>query len=162
MGNVVSAGVGQAPARQAAIFAGLPSEVGATTINKVCGSGLKSVMLAAQAIKADEGELFVCGGMENMSRAPYLVGGRTGDLRFGHAQLTDSLLLDGLWDPFENWAMGDAGEFIAAQFNISRKELDEYACQSHQKAIRAIDEGKFSSEIVPVEVPSEERPGLNF
>ena len=109
MGNVVSAGLGQNPARQAAIFSGLPSSVGAVTINKVCGSGLKAVMLAAQAVRAGDGRLFVAGGMENMSRAPYLVDGRTGALRYGHAQLTDALLNDGLWDPFENWGMGDAG-----------------------------------------------------
>ncbi len=142
MGNVVSAGLGQAPARQAAISAGLPVSVGATTINKVCGSSLKAVMLAAQAVKAGDGNLFICGGMENMSRAPYLVEGRTGNLRFGHAQLTDALLYDGLWDPFENWAMGDAAEFIADEFRISRQAMDEYAYQSHQKAIAAADAGQ--------------------
>lgn len=154
MGNVVSAGLGQGPARQAAIFAGLPANVGASMVNKVCGSSLKAVVLAAQAIKAGDGELYVCGGMESMSRAPYLVEGRTGALRFGHAQLTDALLLDGLWDPFENWAMGDAGEFIAREFNISRQAMDEYAYSSHQKALAAIDNGKFSKEIVPVEIPT--------
>ena len=153
MGNVVSAGLGQAPARQAAISAGLPVSVGATTINKVCGSSLKAVMLAAQAVKAGDGNLFICGGMENMSRAPYLVEGRTGNLRFGHVQLTDALLHDGLWDPFENWAMGDAAEFIADEFNVSRQAMDEYAYHSHQKAICALDAGRFTSEIVPVEIP---------
>ncbi|HSO28182.1 MAG TPA: acetyl-CoA C-acyltransferase, partial [Anaerolineales bacterium] len=118
MGNVVSAGLGQNPARQAAIFGGLPASVGATTLNKVCGSGLKAVMLAAQAVRAGDGELFVAGGMENMSRAPYLVAGRSGDLRYGHAQLTDALLHDGLWDPFENWSMGEAAEFIADEFEV--------------------------------------------
>ena len=152
MGNVVSAGLGQAPARQAAIFAGLPSTVGATTVNKVCGSGLKTVMLAAQSIRAGDGDLFVTGGMENMSRAPYLVDGRTGALRFGNAQLTDSLVFDGLWDPFEDWSMGNAAEFIAEEFEISRQEMDEFAYQSHQKAIDAIVKGKFKEEIVPVEV----------
>ena len=152
MGNVVSAGLGQAPARQAAIFSGLPSTVGATTINKVCGSGLKAVMLAAQAIRAGEGDLFVTGGMESMSRAPFLVDGRTGNLRFGHQELTDALLLDGLWDPFEDWSMGNAAEFIAEVYDISREEMDRYACDSHMKAIKAIETGKFKAEIVPVEI----------
>lgn len=152
MGNVVSAGLGQAPARQAAIFSGLPSTVGATTINKVCGSGLKAVMLAAQAIHAGEGDLFVTGGMESMSRAPFLVDGRTGNLRFGHQELTDALLLDGLWDPFEDWSMGNAAEFIAEVYDISREEMDQYACDSHMKAIKAIETGKFKAEIVPVEI----------
>ena len=153
MGNVVSAGEGQAPARQASIFAGLPDTVGATTINKVCGSGLKAVMLAAQAVRAGDGALYVAGGMENMSRAPYLVDGRTGSLRYGHAQLTDALILDGLWDPFEDWGMGDAAEFIADEFEVTRLQMDEYALASHQKAIAAIDSGKFKAEIIPVEVP---------
>jgi acetyl-CoA C-acetyltransferase len=153
MGNVVSAGLGQNPARQAAIFAGLPEEVGATTINKVCGSGLKAVMLAAQAIRAGDSHLFVAGGMENMSRAPYLVDGRTGSLRFGHAQLTDALLNDGLWDPFENWGMGNAAEFIAQEFGVTRQAMDDFALASHQKAIAASDEGRFKDEIVPVELP---------
>ena len=153
MGNVVTAGEGQAPARQAAIYAGLPASVGATTINKVCGSGLKAVMLAAQAIKAGEGDLFVAGGMESMSRAPFLVDGRTGALRYGHAQLTDALLLDGLWDPFENWGMGDAAEFIADEYEVTRQAMDEFALRSHQRAIAAIDSGKFKAEIVPVEIP---------
>ena len=153
MGNVVSAGLGQNPARQAAIFAGLPDSVGATTINKVCGSGLKTVMLASQAIRAGDGDLFLAGGMENMSRAPYLVPGRTGELRYGHAQLTDALLHDGLWDPFENWGMGDAAEFIAEEFQVSRQAMDEFAFSSHQKAAAANDTGKFTAEIVPVEIP---------
>lgn len=152
MGNVVSAGLGQNPARQAAIFGGLPSSVGATTINKVCGSGLKAVMLSAQAVRAGDGRLFIAGGMESMSRAPYLVDGRTGSLRYGHAQLTDALLNDGLWDPFENWGMGDAAEFIAAEFDITRQAMDEFACTSHQKAVAAQDQGKFQAEIIPVEL----------
>ena len=153
LGNVVSAGEGQAPARQAAIFAGLPASVGATTVNKVCGSGLKAVMLAAQAIKAGDGQLFVAGGMESMSKAPYLVDGRGGSLRYGHSQLSDALLLDGLWDPFENWGMGDAAEFIAQEYNVSREAMDEYAYNSHRKAVSAIDSGQFKAEIVPVEIP---------
>jgi len=153
MGNVVSAGLGQNPARQVSIFAGLPYSVGATTINKVCGSGLKTVMLASQAIRAGDGDLYVSGGMENMSRAPYLVPGRTGELRYGHAQLTDALLLDGLWDPFEDWGMGDAAEFIAEEYEVTRQAMDELALSSHQKAAAAHDNGKFEAEIVAVEVP---------
>jgi acetyl-CoA C-acetyltransferase len=153
MGCVIPAGLGQAPARQAAIFAGLPASVGATTLNKVCGSGLKAIMLASQAIKAGDGKLFVAGGMESMSRAPFLVEGRTGSLRFGHAQLTDALLLDGLWDPFENWGMGMSAEFIAEEYGVTREAMDEFANQSHQKAIAAMDNGRFKAEIVPVEIP---------
>ena len=152
MGNVVSAGLGQAPARQAALFGGVPDNVGALTINKVCGSGLKAVMLAAQAIRAGDGDLYVVGGMESMSRAPFLVDARTGNLRFGHGQLTDALLIDGLWDPFENWSMGESAEFIADKYNVTRQEMDEYALASHQKAIAAIDNGKFKAEIAPVEL----------
>lgn len=152
MGNVVSAGLGQAPARQAGIFAGLPATVGATTVNKVCGSSLKAVMLAAQAIKAGDGQLYVTGGMESMSQAPFLLRGRNNELRFGHSQLTDALLLDGLWDPFEDWGMGNAAEFIAQEYGITRQEMDEFAYQSHQKAIAASDNGQFSAEIVPVEL----------
>ena len=152
MGNVVSAGLGQAPARQAAIFAGLPASVSATTINKVCGSGLKTVMIAAQSIYSGDGDLYVSGGMESMSRAPYLVDGRTGTLRFGHAELTDALLLDGLWDPFEDWGMGNAAEFIADEYGVTREEMDQFAFESHQKAISAMDGGKFKDEIVPVEI----------
>lgn len=152
MGNVVSAGLGQNPARQAAIKGGLPVTVGATTLNKVCGSGLKTVMLAAQSIKAGDGDLFVCGGFESMSRAPYLVNGRSGELRFGHMQFTDALLQDGLWCALEDWGMGNAAEFIAEEYGVTRENMDEFAYNSHIKAINAIDTGKFKSEIVPVEV----------
>jgi acetyl-CoA C-acetyltransferase len=152
MGNVVQAGVGQAPARQAAIYGGLPDSICAATINKVCGSGLKTVMLAAQAIRAGDGQLFVTGGMENMSRAPYLVDARLGTLRYGHSQLTDALLNDGLWDPFENWGMGEAAEFIAEKYQVTRQDMDEYALHSHQKAISAMDSGKFREQIIPVEL----------
>ncbi len=153
MGNVVSAGLGQGPARQASIYAGIPPTVGATTINKVCGSGLKAGMFAAQAIKAGDGELFVTGGMESMSNAPFLVRARRGELRFGHGELTDALLYDGLWDPFEDWAMGMAAEWVADAYGVSREDMDRWAYESHQKAIRAMDEGLFKDEIVPVEVP---------
>jgi acetyl-CoA C-acetyltransferase len=152
MGNVVQAGVGQAPARQTVIFAGLPATVSATTVNKVCGSGLKAAMQAAQAIRAGDGQLFVAGGMESMSRAPYLVPARTGELRYGHAQLSDSLVLDGLWDPFKDWGMGDAADFIAGEYEVTREAMDRYALGSHQKAVAAQDAGKFNDEIVPVEV----------
>ena len=153
MGMVVPAGQGQAPARQASIFAGLPPTVSATTFNKVCGSGLKTAMLAAQAIKAGDGQLFVAGGMELMTRAPYLVPGRTGELRYGHVELKDSLLNDGLWDPFEDWAMGNAADFIAEEYEVTREAMDRFAAESHQKAVSAIQAGKFKKEIVPVEVP---------
>jgi len=152
MGNVVSAGLGQNPARQAAIHAGLPASVGAFTINKVCGSALKAAMLAAQSIRAGDGDLFVAGGMESMSRAPFLVDGRTGSLRFGNAQLTDALLKDGLWCSLENWSMGDAAEFIANEYNVTREAMDEYAYNSQMKAVAAMDSGRFKQEIVPVEV----------
>jgi len=153
MGMVVPAGQGQAPARQASIFAGLPATVSATTFNKVCGSGLKTAMLASQAIKAGDGQLFVAGGMESMTRAPYLVPGRTGELRYGHVELKDSLLHDGLWDPFEDWAMGNAADFIAEEYEVTREAMDRFALESQQKAVAAIRAGKFKDEIVPVEVP---------
>lgn len=152
MGNVVQAGEGQAPARQAAIYAGMPATVSATTMNKVCGSGLKAAMSAAQAIRAGDADLFVAGGMESMSRAPYLVPGRLGELRFGNTQLTDALLHDGLWDPFEDWNMGNAAEFIADEYEVTREAMDRFALESHQKAVAAQEAGKFKSEIVPVEV----------
>jgi acetyl-CoA C-acetyltransferase len=153
LGNVVQAGVGQAPARQAAIFGGLPATVGATTVNKVCGSGLKAAMLASQAVRAGDGHAYVAGGFESMSRAPFLVPGRTGELRYGHAQLTDALLHDGLWDPFENWGMGNAADFIADEFEVTREAMDRFAMDSQRKAVAAIDAGKFRAEIIPVEVP---------
>ena len=153
MGNVVQAGVGQAPARQAAIFAGLPASVSATTFNKVCGSGLKAVMSAAQAIRAGDGLLFVAGGMESMSRAPYLVPGRNGEMRYGHVEMKDALLQDGLWDPFENWGMGNAADFIAQEFEVSRAAMDQFSLESHQKAVSAMDAGRFKAEIVPIEIP---------
>ncbi len=153
MGNVVQAGEGQAPARQAGLFGGLPATVGATTLNKVCGSGLKSAMVAAQAIRAGDADLFVAGGFESMSRAPFLVNGRSGELKFGNQQLTDALLNDGLWDPFENWGMGMAAEFIADEYEVTREAMDKFAFESHQKAVKAIEAGKFKAEIVPVKIP---------
>ena len=152
MGNVVSAGLGQNIARQSAIFGGLPSTVGATTINKVCGSSLKAVMLAAQAIRAKDGNLFVVGGVESMSQAPHLLEGRMDQLRYGNAGLRDALLVDGLWCAFEDWVMGEAAEFIADEYGITREEMDRFALSSHEKAIAAIDGGRFKQEIVPVTV----------
>ncbi len=154
MGNVVSAGAGQNIARQTSIFGGLPSTVGATTVNKVCGSGLKTVMLAAQSIRAGDSEMLVAGGVESMSRAPYLVDGRMGELKYGNVSLKDALLVDGLWCPFEEWGMGDAAEFIATEYEVTREAMDRLAYESHQKAIAAIDAGRFKEEIVPVEIQS--------
>jgi len=153
MGNVVQAGEGQAPARQSGIHAGIPATVSATTINKVCGSGLKAAMMSAQAIRAGDAELFVAGGFESMSRAPYLVSGRMGELKFGNTQMTDALLNDGLWDPFENWGMGNAAEFIADEYEVTREAMDQFAFQSHQKAVSAQEAGRFKAEIVPVQIP---------
>jgi acetyl-CoA C-acetyltransferase len=153
MGNVVQAGEGQAPARQAGIWGGVPATVGATTLNKVCGSGLKAAMLAAQAVRAGDSQLLVAGGFESMSRAPFLVNGRMGELKYGNAQLTDALLNDGLWDPFENWGMGNAAEFIADEYEVTRQAMDQFAFESHQKAVAAQEKGKFKTEIVPVEIP---------
>jgi acetyl-CoA C-acetyltransferase len=152
MGNVVSAGLGQAPARQSGLFGGLPATVSATTLNKVCGSGLKAAMICAQAIRAGDADLFVAGGFESMSRAPYLVNGRMGELKFGNAQMTDALLNDGLWDPFENWGMGNAAEFIADEYEVTREAMDKLSYESHQKAVTAQEAGKFKDEIVPVEI----------
>ncbi len=152
MGNVVSAGLGQNIARQCAIWGGLPTTVGATTLNKVCGASLKAVMLAAQAIRAGDGQLFVAGGVESMSRAPYLIEGRQDQLGFGHAELKDALILDGLWCAFEDWAMGQAAEFIAKEYEVTRAAMDAYALHSHQKAIAAWNSGKFDHEILPIEV----------
>jgi acetyl-CoA C-acetyltransferase len=158
LGNVVSAGLGQNIARQCAINGGIPETVGASTINKVCGASLKTVMLAAQAIRAGDGALYVCGGVESMSRAPHLVFGRTNQLRYGHSTLADSLVVDGLWCAFEDWGMGHAAEFIADEFGITREAMDQYALCSHQKAIAARDEGRFDREIVAIEVQA--RKGL--
>jgi len=152
MGNVVSAGVGQAPARQAALRGGLADHVAALTINKVCGSGLKAVMLAQQAIAVGDVEIAVAGGMESMSNAPYLLPGARDGLRMGNAQLVDSMIHDGLWCGFEQWHMGNAGEVIAAECSISRTAQDEYAFNSHRKAAEAEASGRFKAEIVPVSI----------
>jgi acetyl-CoA C-acetyltransferase len=153
MGCVLSAGLGQAPARQAAIGAGVPVSVGATTVNKVCGSGLKTVILAAQAIALGEARIAVAGGMESMTRAPYLLEKARQGYRLGHGELTDSLIKDGLWDVYNNFHMGHAGELCAAKYWLTRTEVDDFALESYRRAREAIAAGAFKREIVPVEVP---------
>lgn len=152
MGNVIQAGVGQAPARQAAIAAGLPPTIPAVTINKVCGSGLKAVMLAAQAIRAGDLSAAVAGGMESMSNAPYLLRGHREGVKFGDQTLVDGLIHDGLWCSFGNCHMGGHAEYTALKAGVTREEQDEFALRSHQKAVAAIDAGEFDAEIVPVEI----------
>jgi acetyl-CoA C-acetyltransferase len=150
MGNVLTAGVGQAPARQAAIFAGLPEHVPCMTINKVCGSGLKAVMLAEQAIQCGDAHIVVAGGQESMSNAPYLLPKARTGLRMGNAQLVDSMIHDGLWDVYNQFHMGDAAELCARTCNIGRDEQDEYAALSYRRALEAQQKGYFADEIVPV------------
>jgi len=150
MGNVVSAGVGQAPARQAAIHSGLPVAIPAFTVNKVCGSGLKAIMLAAQAIRAGDARAFVAGGMESMSNAPYLLTRARTGYRMGNGELIDAVVQDGLWCAFENIHMGSEAEIIAEKFGVTREEQDQYSFHSHQKAAAAA--GRFKDEIVPIEV----------
>ncbi len=153
MGNVLTAGVGQAPARQAALGAGLPDSVETLTVNKVCGSGLKAVMLAAQAIRSGDARIVVAGGMESMSNVPhYLKGARTG-LRLGHGEVTDGLILDGLWDVYSQVHMGSCAEICVREGGYSREAQDEYTVRSYQRTLAAQDEGRFDREIVPVEVP---------
>jgi acetyl-CoA C-acetyltransferase len=153
LGNVVSAGVGQAPARQAALRGGLGDHVAALTINKVCGSGLKAVMLAQQAIAVGDIEIAVAGGMESMSNAPYLLPGAREGLRMGNAQVVDSMVHDGLWCSFEQCHMGNAGELIAAEYGVGRAAQDEFAFNSHRKAAEAEAAGRFKAEILPVSIP---------
>lgn len=153
MGHVVSAGAGQAPARQAALKGGLPDHVGALTINKVCGSGLKAVMLAQQGILTGDIEIAVAGGMESMSNCPYLLPKVREGLRMGNGQVTDSMILDGLWCPFENWHMGNAGETVADVYKVTRDQQDAYSADSHKKAAAAQAGGKFKAEILPVSIP---------
>ncbi len=153
MGNVLPAGLGQAPARQAALGAGLPLSVNALTINKVCGSGLKAVMLAAQAIMAGDAEVIVAGGMESMSRAPYLLEQARTGYRLGDGQIIDSMIKDGLWDVYNNFHMGTAAEIIADKYNLSREALDNLALQSYERALSTQKNGGFKEEIVAVEIP---------
>jgi len=153
MGNVVSAGIGQAPAKQAAVKGGIPYTVSCFAVNKVCGSALKAVALATQAIWLEEKEIVVAGGMESMSRAPHLLWGLREGLKFGDATLKDAMIYDGLWCAFHDIHMGNTGEIIAEKFGATREEQDAYAFSSHQKALKAIDQGYFEEEIVPVTVP---------
>jgi len=152
MGNVLQAGLGQNPARQAAIGAGLPNEVSSMTINKVCGSGLKAVHLAAQAIIAGDADIVVAGGMENMSQAPYLLQGARDGYRMGDQKVTDSMVHDGLWCSFNDYHMGVTAENLCTKYDLTREEQDQFAANSQQKAVQAIEDGKFKDEIVPVEV----------
>ncbi len=158
MGCVLSAGQGQAPARQAAIGAGVPISVGATMVNKVCGSSLQTVIMAAQAIGMGDARIVVAGGMECMTRAPYLLENARRGYRLGHGELTDSLVKDGLWDVYNNFHMGNCGELCAAKYQLTRKELDDFAMESYRRAQQAIATGAFKREIVPVEAPQKKGP----
>jgi len=153
MGNVLQAGVGMAPARNAALKAGLPEHVGALTLNKVCGSGLKAVMLAASAIRAGDGEVYVAGGMESMSKGPYLLPRARTGYRMGHGEIIDATIHDGLWSAWENLHMGEAAEWVADHYDVSREAQDRFSYESHARAVAAIEAGRFSEEIVPVPVP---------
>jgi acetyl-CoA C-acetyltransferase len=162
MGNVVSGGVGQAPARQAALKGGLADHVAALTINKVCGSGLKAVMLAHQGILTGDIDIAVAGGMESMSNCPYIVPKVREGLRMGHGQIVDLMVHDGLWCPFENWHMGNAGETVAEAYTVTRDQQDEYSVDSHRKAAAAQAAGKFTAEIVPVPIPQKKGDPVVF
>ncbi|HEY0375418.1 MAG TPA: acetyl-CoA C-acetyltransferase [Pyrinomonadaceae bacterium] len=153
MGCVIQAGLGQNPARQAALKGGVPFGVSAVTINKVCGSGLKSVMMAAQGIQLGDSDIVVAGGMESMTNAPYLIPKAREGYRLGNGVLVDAMIQDGLWCAFENYHMGNTGEVVATRYNVTREEQDEYALDSHRKAAAAIKAGKFKDEILPVEIP---------
>jgi acetyl-CoA C-acetyltransferase len=157
MGNVVSAGLGQNPARQAALGGGLPPSVGAMTVNKVCGSGLKSVALAAQAVQTGNSGIVVAGGMESMTNAPYLLPQARKGYRLGNSQIIDSMVRDGLWDVYNDYHMGQTGENVAEKYKITRQEQDEFAVNSHRKAVAATKECRFKSQIVPVEVPGKKK-----
>ena len=158
MGCVLQAGIGQAPARQAAIKAGIPTAVPCQTLNKVCGSGLKAVILGAQAIALGEVEIAVCGGMESMSNVPYYLLTARGGFRMGHQQATDGMIFDGLWDPYNNFHMGSAAEICARDKKIDRQSQDAYAAESYRRAVLAQAAGKFDAEIIPVEIPQKKGP----
>src|SRR5213083_946576 len=160
MGNVVSAGLGQSPARQAALKGGLPDHVAALTINKVCGSGLKAVMLADQGIRVGDIDVAVAGGMESMSNCPYLLPRVRDGLRMGNGEVVDSMINDGLWCAFEQCHMGNSGEVVADRYKVGRAAQDEYAARSHQKAARATDEGAFKDEILPISIPQKKGHAL--
>jgi len=162
LGNVLQAGLGQNPARQAAIGAGIPTSVGAFTVNKVCGSGLKAVMLAAQAIRAGDAELIVAGGMESMTNAPYLMPSARAGARLGHAQLLDAMVHDGLWDVYNDFHMGMTGEKVAERYDVSRRAQDEFAAESHRRAAEATKAGRFDAEKLPVEVPQRKGEPIRF
>jgi acetyl-CoA C-acetyltransferase len=162
MGCVIQAGLGQNPARQAALNGGLPSTVAAVTVNKVCGSGLKAVMMAAQGIQLGDSEMVVAGGMESMSNAPYLLPKAREGYRMGNGELVDSMIQDGLWCAFENYHMGCTGEVVAEQYQIGRGEQDEFAVNSHRRAAAAIKAGKFKDEIIPTEIPQKKGAALVF
>jgi acetyl-CoA C-acetyltransferase len=157
MGNVLAAGLGQNPARQAALYGGLAAEVAALTINKVCGSGLKAVALAAQAIQTGNAEIVVAGGMESMSNAPYLLPQARGGFRMGHAVAVDSMIQDGLWDVYNDFHMGQTAEKVAEKHSITRTEQDAYAVSSHRKAAEAWASGRFAEEVVGVEIPAKKK-----
>ncbi len=158
MGHVLLAGAGQAPARQAAINGGLPATVSATTINKVCGSGLKAVMMASQAIKAGDGDIFVTGGMENMNLAPHMLPNARAGYRLGNVEALDAMIKDGLWCPFEDQHMGNAAEWVARKYELTRRELDEFSVESHRRAVAAQAAGAFDAEIVPVVIQKSRGP----
>ena len=162
MGCVIQAGLGQNPARQAALKGGLPPTVSAVTVNKVCGSGLKAVMMAAQGIKLGDTDMVVAGGMESMSNAPYLLPKAREGYRLGNGVLVDSMINDGLWCAFENYHMGCTGEVVAEKYDVGRSEQDEYALNSHRKASAAISAGRFREEILPIEIPQKKGPPLVF
>src|SRR5204863_434386 len=154
MGSVLQAGLGQNPARQAALKAGLPDTIAAFTVNKVCGSGLKAVMLAAQAIRAGDAEVILAGGMESMSRAPHLLINTRAGWKIGDQKAVDAMIHDGLWCPFENWHMGEAAEHIATKCGVTRGEQDRFAAQSHQRAAAAWAQGAFTAEVLPITIGS--------
>ena len=162
MGNVVSAGLGQNPARQAALRGGLSNRVAALTINKVCGSGLKAVMLAAQGIATGDIDIAVAGGMESMSNAPYLLARMREGLRLGHGELTDAMIHDGLWCALDGWHMGMTGEVVAERYDVPRERQDAYAVESHRRASDAIREGQFAAELLPVSIPQRKGPDVTF
>ncbi|MDW8301828.1 MAG: acetyl-CoA C-acyltransferase [Bacteroidia bacterium] len=162
MGNVMSAGVGQAPARQAAKFAGLPNSVICTTINKVCASGMKAIMVAAQNIMLCEADIMVAGGMESMTNVPYYLMQARNGYRLGHSELVDGLIKDGLWDVYNNFHMGNATEGCAKSQNITREDQDKFAIESYQRAQRAVNEGKFAAEITPIEIPQRNADPIIF
>ena len=162
MGNVIQAGVGQNPARQAALKGGIPFGVSAVTINKVCGSGLKAVMMASQSVQLGDAEIVVAGGMESMSNAPYLLPKAREGYRLGNGTLVDAMIHDGLWCAFENYHMGNTGEVVAQRYNVTRGEQDEYALNSHRKALAAIKAGRFKDEILPVEIPQKKGAPVSF